>query len=334
MNIISREPLNKSMTSLAYSQFCYQDVLSPGLSINCNAKSALGVNPRPAGLKQAPYCGVVALGNGITISCAGRLASVRTRLRQSGHRLVQRLPSITAACLLLLLSSNSLSQSSPVIEYTAKYQARANGIAATAERNLKKLSGNSYLLSNTLEAKLAGLSLARLKQSSEFVFDNGVLAPQNYSYLVTGVSKANHTIAYNWDAMFAISTEDEKSWRLPLTEGVLDQLSYQFALRQALPETSAIDTEFEFSLIDADEIETQRYRVMGDELLTTPLGDLNTVKLERLREESDGRVTEIWLAREWNFLLTRIEQVSGSGLRISLQLESAEMDGTSVTAAQ
>ncbi len=58
----SREPLNKSMTTLAYSQSCYQDVLSPGLSRKCNEEGALGVNPRPAGPKQAPYCGVAALG--------------------------------------------------------------------------------------------------------------------------------------------------------------------------------------------------------------------------------------------------------------------------------
>jgi hypothetical protein len=41
-------------------------------------------------------------------------------------------------------------------------------------------------------------------------------------------------------------------------------------------------------------------------------------------------VTEIWLAIEWNFLLTRIEQLNSSGLRISLELKSAVLDGNTV----
>ncbi len=53
------------MTTLAYSQFCYQDVLSPacvGLSRKCNAESGIGCRPLWAGPTQAPYYGVVALG--------------------------------------------------------------------------------------------------------------------------------------------------------------------------------------------------------------------------------------------------------------------------------
>jgi hypothetical protein len=41
-------------------------------------------------------------------------------------------------------------------------------------------------------------------------------------------------------------------------------------------------------------------------------------------------VTEIWLALEWDFLLTRIEQLNSSGLRVSLELKSAKLDGNTV----
>ena len=110
----------------------------------------------------------------------------------------------------------------------------------------------------------------------------------------------------------------------------MDQLSYQVAIRQAFIDNNEIESTFSFGIVDGDAIEFQEYRLVGEEIISTPLGELNTLKLERVREASDERVTEIWLALEWDFLLTRIEQFNSSGLRISLELKSAVLDGTTV----
>ena len=110
----------------------------------------------------------------------------------------------------------------------------------------------------------------------------------------------------------------------------MDQLSYQLAIRQALIDTTEDETTFSFEIIDGDAIEMQEYRLVGEEVISTPLGELSTLRLERVREASDERVTEIWLAQDWDFLLTRIEQLNNSGLRISLELKSAELGGNTV----
>jgi hypothetical protein len=110
----------------------------------------------------------------------------------------------------------------------------------------------------------------------------------------------------------------------------MDQLSYQVAIRQALIDNTENETNFLFGIVDGDAIHMQEYRLVGEEIISTPLGELSTLKLERVREASDERVTEIWLAIEWNFLLTRIEQLNSSGLRISLELKSAVLDGNTV----
>jgi hypothetical protein len=227
---------------------------------------------------------------------------------------------------------SSFAQPIAVTEYSAKYKASANGISASAERSLSKLTDTLYRLNDTLEAKLAGQTLAHLEQTSEFSFKNEVLVPRQYSYVLTGISNESQAISYNWDALIALSSEDDESWQLPLSLGVSDQLGYQFALRQALTKNTALGLEFAFDVIDADKIETHRYKVTGNEVLSTALGNLNTVKLERIREGSDNRMTEIWLATDWDFLLTRIEQASNSGLRITLDLESADLGGKAVIA--
>lgn len=224
------------------------------------------------------------------------------------------------------------SQNTRLLEYVAEYEASANGLAATATRSLSKIDENSYRLSNSLQASLAGQTLASLVQASEFIIEGNRVVPLNYTYQLSGVSRASHAIFFNWDAEIALSTEDDESWQLPLRDGVMDQLSYQVALRQALIDNSDSEAIFSFDIIDGDAIEMQQYRLVGEEILSTPLGELNTLKLERVREASDQRASKIWLAVDWNFLLTRIEQLNNSGLQIVLELKSAELNGEIVRA--
>lgn len=244
--------------------------------------------------------------------------------------LTRLFPALVASILLSFVATSN-SHAQQALEYSAHYKARTNGIAASADRSLSRLEDNSYRITNVLQARLLGIPVAKLEQRSEFDFSGGQLRPQTYSYLLTGISKASNSISYNWDTQIALSIEDEESWQLEISDGVMDELSYQFALRQSLISGTTAE-ELEFQLIDGDEIELHQYRLLADEILLTPLGELNTVKLERVREASDERVTTIWLARDWNFLLTRIEQVSGSGMRIELELESATVDGEPVSA--
>ena len=227
-------------------------------------------------------------------------------------------------------ASYCYAQNTPLLEYVAQYEASANGLEATATRSLNRTDENSYRLSNSLEASIAGQALANLDQASEFTIDGGRIVPLNYSYQLSGVSRASHTIFFNWDGEVALSTEGDESWQLQLKEGVMDQLSYQVAIRQALMDNTEDETSFSFEIIDGDAIEIQEYRLVGEEITSTPLGELSTLKLEQVREASDERVTEIWLALEWDFLLTRIEQLNSSGLRISLELKSAKLDGNTV----
>ena len=227
-------------------------------------------------------------------------------------------------------ASYCYAQNTPLLEYVAQYEASANGLEATATRSLNRTDENSYRLSNSLEASIAGQALANLDQASEFTIDSGRIVPLNYSYQLSGVSRASHTIFFNWDAEVALSTEGDESWQLQLKEGVMDQLSYQVAIRQALMDNTEDETSFSFEIIDGDAIEIQEYRLVGEEITSTPLGELSTLKLEQVREASDERVTEIWLALEWDFLLTRIEQLNSSGLRISLKLKSAKLDGNTI----
>ena len=227
-------------------------------------------------------------------------------------------------------ANSCYAQNTDLLEYIAKYQASANGLAATASRSLSRIDENSYRLRNSLEASAAGQVLATLNQSSEFIIEGARVMPLNYIYQLNGISRASNATFFNWDAEIALNTEDDESWQLPLKEGVLDQLSSQLAIRLALINNTEGARNFSFEIVDGDAIEMQEYRLTGEEIISTPLGELRTVRLERVRGASDERETAIWLAVDWNFLLTRIEQINSAGLRIVLELKSAELGGNTV----
>lgn len=239
---------------------------------------------------------------------------------------------IKFACanILATLSLCSLAQGNELEEFSAYYQASTNGMRGSAERHLIRQDNDHFRLNISLEAKMAAINIGDLEQVSEFSIRDGIIVPHNYSYMVTGITTASEAVSFNWDADLALSVDEEQRWVLDLESGVLDQLSYQAALALKLKQDSAKD--FEFRLVDGDKIETHRYRVVAEEILQTPMGALNTTKLERVREQDNGRQTLIWLADDWDYLLARIEQSNPSGLRIELELENALVAGKQVTA--
>ena len=195
-----------------------------------------------------------------------------------------------------------------VAEYSARYQASANGVSAVAQREFIRINDNSYRLQIRLLAEIAGQQLAKLEQTSEIAFINNSFQPLSYSYMLSGISTEAHAINYNWEAKLALSRRDEESWTIDLNGAVWDQLSHQFALRQIFVNKKAETNsgEHEFLLIDGDEVEIHRYTVIGEEILITTLGSLSTVRLERIQEDSESLNTSIWLAKDWVYLLARI----------------------------
>lgn len=235
--------------------------------------------------------------------------------------------------LLLLVPAISQASAEPV-EFSAYYEARTNGMRGTAERHLVHLQDNHYRLNVSLEAKMAGINIGDLQQTSDITLVDNQIIPQHYSYLVSGITSSSETVSFNWDAGVALSTEDDHSWTLELEPGVLDQLSLQLSLAQqleVLAGSESLPEEFEFRLVDADSIETHRYRNLGREVLSTPMGNLNCIKLERIRDPDNGRQTLIWFATDWHNLLARIEQINPSGLSIELNLQQALVDGETVS---
>ena len=213
--------------------------------------------------------------------------------------------------------------------YQAVYQARASGLSARAERSLEQTAEGEFLLSQHMEVRILGARLGAVEESSRFLVLDDRIRPDSYSYRQSGISRRNQNVQFNWEQEVATSSEDDESWQVPLTDGVVDKLSFQLLLRQRLSDPGV--TELEIRMVDKDEVETHLYRVTGTEVIDTGLGRLDTLKVERIRRPGSERHTTFWLARDWDLLLVKFEQTSGSGSDTELLLEQATLAGQEVT---
>ena len=234
--------------------------------------------------------------------------------------------------LLLLLVVTSLpagAYAQAPVTYEAEYRAKAAGMSATAKRKLEQLPDNGYLLSQALVVRVLGAKLGEIEETSRFSISDGQLIPEFYEYDQSGVSRRHERVQFDWSAGVATSSEDDEEWQLPIDAGIVDKLNFQLLLRDTLAK-GEID-ELEIRMVDTDEIETHLYRVTGTEQIETELGMFDCIRVERIRDPGSKRRTIFWLARDWNMLLVRFEQISGSGSETELSLEKAVIGNQVVT---
>jgi hypothetical protein len=217
----------------------------------------------------------------------------------------------------------------PPVSFEAGYHATSRGLSAKAERSLRQSADQQFQLTNVLELRVLGARLGRAEETSTFRWEADVPIPVDYVYEQTGLGGRLETVSFDWNTAMAESREDENLWELPLHPGVQDKLSFQALLAAQL--VAGDRTEMTVDVVDNEQIETQLYRVIGAEVIETPLGRLNTLRVDRIREPDATRRTSFWLATDWSMLLARLVQVSGNGTETELLLETATVDGQPVT---
>lgn len=213
------------------------------------------------------------------------------------------------------------SQQSEILPYQAEYKISSNSLTTTATRSLSK-QGNNWQLSQ--HAKLMFI-----KVSEESVIEDGAkgLRPLSYEYSNNFSSRQDQKINFDWQKGLASDKKYRKPWTAHLTAGTFDQLSAQLQMRQALIH-GRFDTAMAQTVVNRGKHKTYQVEKIGEEVIDSPVGKLNTVKLSRSREGSDSE-TIVWLAKDWNYLIVRLEQTDEDDT-YSLELLSATLNGKKV----
>ncbi|NIB41977.1 DUF3108 domain-containing protein [Pseudomaricurvus alkylphenolicus] len=230
------------------------------------------------------------------------------------------------ACCLLMAGVTRAELPKP---FEATYEARYGSLSITATRTLRELENGGQ------ELRFAARSwLARIEEVSQFNWNReGHLVPERYSYSRTGLGRDREAhLDFDWQKLTVVNNVQKRPWSMSIPPQAMDKLSYQLQLRHDLlnRHTRENDPELSYAIADGGRLKTYRFEVLGEEQLQTAVGRLNVVKVRKVREGSK-RVTLLWLARDWDHLVVRIQQTEKDGKHYEINLASASLNGIPVT---
>ncbi|MNE01136.1 hypothetical protein D3C80_935650 [compost metagenome] len=197
-------------------------------------------------------------------------------------------------------------------------------MSGTAERSLKETGNGVWTLSFK-----ASMMIASLSEVSTLSVDKDVLLPKTYNFERGGLGKAKKVdLDFDWSSKMITGTDRGDPVKLPLNRGILDKSTYQLALQH---DVAAGKKSMSYQVVDGDEVDTYDFRVLGTEMVETKAGKVEATKVERVRDPTQSnRITVLWFAKDWDYLLVRLQQVETDGKEYNIMLLDGMVDGKAV----
>ncbi len=229
------------------------------------------------------------------------------------------------ACWLPPLLASGEQGSRPLVPFTAGYRLTRNGIAVGRTRvSLQLLPDGDYLYRARTKPN-AVVSLIRedviLEESQGRMMD-GRPRPDRYLYQREGSGiQRSLQLDFDWSRNRVKIRDEHSSWHLEISAETLDKLVQQLVYTRELGD--GIRTA-RYQVADGGRLKDYAYRVLGKELVITPPGHYETLKVERTKEQGRPDYT-LWLAPELDHRPVRIlRRHEGSLYRMELlEFESA-----------
>jgi Protein of unknown function (DUF3108) len=131
-------------------------------------------------------------------------------------------------------------------------------------------------------------------------------------------SERNLLLQVDPAARTARSTYKDETTTLPYRAGMLDRHGLTAAIMSDL--AAGARKELHYSVAGRDGVDEQRYQVAAAVRLKTAVGEVRAVRVERIRDEGNGRRTKIWFARELGWLPLRIKQYEPDGETLDMRI--------------
>ncbi len=197
-------------------------------------------------------------------------------------------------------------------------------MSGSAERSLEKNANGQWTLSFK-----ASMMIASLTETSTLTVDKEALIPQSYHFERGGLGKARTVdLDFDWDKKKVTGKDRGDPINLPLNRGVLDKSTYQLALQH---DVAAGKKSMSYQVVDGDEIETYDFRVLTTEKVDTKAGQVEATKVERVRDPTQSkRTTVLWFAKDWDYLLVKLQQVETDGKEYNIMLQEGTVNGKAV----
>lgn len=202
----------------------------------------------------------------------------------------------------------------PFVDFSAEFAAfRYGRELGNATIALSKVSEKQYRLDYSSSLSIFFLSDKR-KETSYFSIENQQIIPHNYIYIRTGTGSDKHVnVVFDHDKN-KILVNDRPSFPL---EDQFDNQLYRLDIQAKL---AAGQSDFNYKIINyRGELREYQFKVLNNEKLSLPFGEIETIKVAMLRENST-RQTYVWFAPALNYQLVRLQQFKDGEEQGDIQL--------------
>ena len=227
-------------------------------------------------------------------------------------------------CLLLLIGLlfHSALAAETVPSFTAHYTLSRSGIiVGETIRTLSPAPNGEFIYQSVAHATglLARFLKDEMTERSRWVYQDDSIRPLNFLTQRHGGRKERITRqVFDWEKRVATHTSNGSSSQLPLPPNTQDKLSYQILLMHDLKKGLK---KLEYIIAESDKTKIYRFVIMGEEILTTAIGTLRTLKIRRIGDE---RNTTVWCAIDRHYLPVKLEQHTDGDGHLELKIAATQ----------
>lgn len=184
---------------------------------------------------------------------------------------------------------------------------RSTSAAGVARIRFVIHDDGSYQIESQTEAiGLASLFFGHLVQKSTGKVTESGLKPDFYLYQYGKDAKNQQTANFDWNEKTLRMHYAKGDSTAPLEAGTQDFLSFMYQFMFTPPLNS-----MQINMTNGKRLRSYYYSFEGEEVISTKLGDLNTIHL--LKSSDSEEKTEIWLATEYRYLPVKIRKTEKDG---------------------
>jgi hypothetical protein len=220
-----------------------------------------------------------------------------------------------------MIAVPGLTRAGVLSSFTAVYQVERDSMPLGRARfTLSPQGEDCYLYNGVAKPEgLAALLASETVEQSHFCIVGGKIRPVSYKTQESGSKGDNYTLNFDWINRL-VRTNDASPRKL-IADGV-DPLSLQIALRKFLDDAGgALPTQpIKLVVVEDDREKDYSFRVTGRESLKTPLGLLDTIRLDRI--DDSKKQFRMWLSPALDYLPVRVERQRGQGAIMRLEIQT------------
>jgi hypothetical protein len=233
-----------------------------------------------------------------------------------------------AAALTLLMLAGAAWAGLPDLQpLKARYKITVNGVSAGTAAIVELRTINDTRKELAFEVRNR---FFQHQESSRFDWKDCQLTPREYrhDFHGLGIDRAS-AIDFDWQRHIATESRGDKRREIALPSPAYDGLNMAMLARCRLRDGAR---QFTFPVLYRGERKEMSFRVVGNERVSTPVADFDTVLVERIYEQRFKR-TRVWVAPQLDWFMVRFEHVENPAARGSLLLTEFMRSADESTAA-